>query len=331
MTNDGVADIRIVGTHGHVTANEPCPDVSVSVMIATRNRPDHLSICLAHLARQQGVSMDVVIVDDASDYDVAAVLAPFGDKLCMTWIRLRTASGYIVARNVGIAHCSVDTIVQLDDDSWLVESDAARTAALFMASHPAVSALAMKVHFPWAGSPDGSGVGRPSPRWNRDHLSEECSFQGCAVVLKRDAALAAGGYPEHFVSYGEEDYLAIQLLRRGGKILLFGARRVVHGHDTIAAPLDKRNSERRIAINMATNMPLVYLDNMPFPLNVVCAFTMLMQRAGRDLSLFFEALGRLRSVRGKSRRPVRLTWSQAIRYLNLRWRVRHEASATVRA
>ncbi|MFE7268081.1 glycosyltransferase family 2 protein [Streptomyces sp. NPDC057592] len=88
----------------------------MSVVVNTRNRPEHLNMVLKALSRQTGVTggFEVIIVDDGSDCD----LAPIVDGCSAADVRLirQPPLGYTVARNAGLRAASGAVVLCLDDD-----------------------------------------------------------------------------------------------------------------------------------------------------------------------------------------------------------------------
>jgi hypothetical protein len=93
----------------------------VSVVLPTRNRPAALGSALRSVLEQTYRNLEVVVVDDASEPDVAEVVerAAGGDpRVVLT--RLEGRSGAARARNVGLERASGELVAFLDDDDlWL--------------------------------------------------------------------------------------------------------------------------------------------------------------------------------------------------------------------
>jgi len=87
----------------------------VSVVIPTRGRWALLEPTLAAALAQDGVALEVVVVDDGSDDATAAELARVSDERLRV-VRHEQARGVAVARNAGIAAASGEWIAFLDDD-----------------------------------------------------------------------------------------------------------------------------------------------------------------------------------------------------------------------
>ena len=94
-------------------ATEPVP--SVSVVIPTHDRRPLLQRALGCVLGQEGVELDVVVVDDGSSDDTAAFLEGLDDPRVRT-VRHRHAKGLPNARNAGLAHAESPWVAFLDDD-----------------------------------------------------------------------------------------------------------------------------------------------------------------------------------------------------------------------
>lgn len=104
----------------------------VSVVIPTRDRAAFVGRAVASALAQEGVALEVIVVDDGSVDDTAAVLAALADP------RLRLLAhdrgrGVSAARNTGLAAARGAYLALLDsDDEWLPQKTARQLA--FMAA-----------------------------------------------------------------------------------------------------------------------------------------------------------------------------------------------------
>jgi cellulose synthase/poly-beta-1,6-N-acetylglucosamine synthase-like glycosyltransferase len=97
----------------------------LSIVIATRDRPEALSSCLAALDALDypRESYEVIVVDDGSDSDLAAVVARGGENVRLIRQDQRGPAG---ARNRGASEARFELLAFTDDDcrpapSWLRE------------------------------------------------------------------------------------------------------------------------------------------------------------------------------------------------------------------
>ena len=97
------------------------PAPTATVVIPTRNRLPLLQGAVASALAQEGVDVEVIVVDDGSTDDTSQRLAEIGDPRLRV-IRHEVSKGVAPARNRGIAEASGEWVATLDDDDlWSPE------------------------------------------------------------------------------------------------------------------------------------------------------------------------------------------------------------------
>ena len=180
----------------------------VTVVIATKDRHDDLAATVRDLCRQDYPSLEMLVIDDGSASSVVQIV-----KYC--WpearvIRHEDSRGQSARRNEGFRLATGKYILQLDDDCSLVAADTIAMSVGYMEATPSCAGIK---YFIW--------VGKEMPReLDTSHiLSGNClSYVGAAVFLRRAALEDTAGYRDFFVSYGEEEELCLQFLKRGWRI-----------------------------------------------------------------------------------------------------------------
>jgi GT2 family glycosyltransferase len=178
----------------------------VTVVVATRNRADRLRETFPHHRAP------VVLVDNASDGP-----PPVFDGVEI--VRLPENRG-AAARNVGVRRARTPYVAFADDDSYWEPGSLARAARL-LDRHPRAALLTARVlvgpegrtdpvSTAMASSPLGTPPGGAGP--------SVLGFLACAVVVRRDAFLAAGGFEPRLFVYGEEALLAMDLAAAGHQL-----------------------------------------------------------------------------------------------------------------
>ena len=207
-------------------------------MVVTWNRKELLRACLASLARQEGVDLEIIVVDNGSS-DGSADMAEreFGAQV----IRNLENRGFCAANNQGIALARGEFIALLNNDAeaepgWLAELHRA------CASRPLVGMAASKV-LVWedpsridkAGHlmfPDGQNRGRGSgaPDGGQFDREEEVLWpDGCAAMYRRPMLDQIGGFDEDFFAYGDDAELGLRA-RIAGWLCVYAPRAVVRHH-----------------------------------------------------------------------------------------------------
>lgn len=183
----------------------PIETGDVTVVIATRNRWERLAETVPHHRAP------VVLVDNASDVP--------GEVPGVDVVRLDSNRG-AYARNVGVRRARTPYVAFADDDSYWTPGSLARAARL-MRAHPRTGLLAARVlvgpeqrldpiSTAMARAPLGTAPGAAGPA--------VLGFMACAVVVRRDAFLAAGGFAPRLFVYGEEALLAMDLAAAGHEL-----------------------------------------------------------------------------------------------------------------
>jgi N-acetylglucosaminyl-diphospho-decaprenol L-rhamnosyltransferase len=183
----------------------PVETDDVTIVVATRNRPDRLAETMRHHRAP------VIVVDNGSD---EALDAPGADV-----VRLDSNLG-AAARNVGVERARTRYVAFADDDSYW-ESGSLQRAAALLQTHPRTALVAAEVRVgaegrldpvsaQMAAAPLGTPPGAAGPAI--------LGFLACAVMVRRDAFLAAGGFRPRLFVYGEEALLAMDLAAAGWRL-----------------------------------------------------------------------------------------------------------------
>lgn len=239
----------------------------ISVVLATRNQARWLDAAVSSVRGQTMPDWELLVVDDGSTDDSAAVMARHRDDPRIRWLpgphRERAA-----ARNRGIAAARAPLLAFLDgDDLWYPQKLARQLDALARRPRAALCYAVARVI-------DADGQPRPERKPRRPlgadpfaALARGNTIILSSVVVRRAALLAVGGFDESLSVLGCEDWdLWLRLARRwpvvGVEEELVGYR--VHGANTPSRQLlesallviDRRWAEpdtaRRAGLSRAT-------------------------------------------------------------------------------
>ncbi|MDE2410901.1 MAG: glycosyltransferase, partial [Sphingomonadales bacterium] len=196
-----------------------CP--RVSILIPCYDRPDDLTNTLQHCLRQTGCSHEIVIIDDGTPNDaVAAVAAAFPQ---CRYVRLDANVGLIKARNIGMTRCKGEYVVNLDDDSWLVDPRALDRIVAFMDRSPDVAVLALNVDQPASGLLWNPSA-QPVPVGN---------YTGCGNVQRKALIAEVGGFIAEFIRQGEELEQSMRIIAANYKVVAMPSIQVIHNESTV--------------------------------------------------------------------------------------------------
>ena len=201
-------------------------NISVSIIICTRNRPDLLKECIQSLLKQINYAekIELLIIDNASDNNNT-------EKVCSNFIKQSSRIKYLkepeiglsIARNRGMEEAIYDWVCYMDDDALAHEKFIERLFYLIQNySFDAVGGM----FYPW--------YRKPKPKWLSNKfgemplffdgvglLNENQYIAGGICAFKKDCAIRAGRFPENIgmrgaiIGYGEENHLQIRMREMG--------------------------------------------------------------------------------------------------------------------
>ncbi|MFI1460396.1 glycosyltransferase family 2 protein [Nocardia carnea] len=214
-----------------------------TVVIATRNRAPELARTLTEL-RTLRPCPEIMVLDNASDDDTAAVAAAFPG---VTVIRLPRNLG-AAARNLGVEKAHTPYVAFSDDDSWWAGEALTRAEKLFDAC-PRLGLVAGRtlvgaadrddpVNELMANSPLGPSADLPGP--------SILGFLACAAIVRKEAYLGVGGFSPLLHFGAEEKLLALDLAASGWQLCYVADIRA-HHHPSAQRPPSqwRRRAEQR--------------------------------------------------------------------------------------
>jgi hypothetical protein len=174
------------------------PDPSISVVMAVYNGERWLAETLASLSGQTFGNFEVVIIDDGSTDGSAAILAAAAARDDRYRVITQANRGLVSALNRGLAEARAPLIARLDADDVAEPERFARQVA-YLRAHPEVAVVGSAIRII-----DEDGAFRrlqPYPCGAASvaaALLHGCALAHPAVMMRRAAVLAVGGYREAF-------------------------------------------------------------------------------------------------------------------------------------
>jgi len=180
----------------------------VSVVVPVRNRPELLKQSLSLFASQDFAvdNFEVLVCDDGSTEDLRPIVENFNGVIPNIRLLRQKPKGPAAARNLGVRESIAPMIIFLDSD--------------VMPSQSMVSQLvtALEKNPGWMGAEarmEAISVGNEF-FWDAPVCHNGGRYHTAAIVYRRDALLAAGGFDEAFKLPACEDVdLAARILKQG--------------------------------------------------------------------------------------------------------------------
>ncbi len=199
------------------------PWPSVSVVVCSYNGGRTIRRCLEGLAALEYPDFEVIVVDDGSTDDTAAIAREYDVNLIRT-----TNRGLSSARNTGLRAARGEIVAYIDDDAWPDPHWLHYLAATFLGStHAAAGGPNV--------APPGDGAiaecvanspGGPVHVLLTDREAEH--IPGCNMAFRRACLEAIGGFDEQFRVAGDDVDVCWRLQERGWTIGFHPAAMVWH-------------------------------------------------------------------------------------------------------
>lgn len=207
-------------------------DSSVSIIIATRERPATLRPCLARVFAQDYSPLEVIVIDNSPDDQSQQVVGEFP---MAEYLKCDFRSDNVASlRNLAIGHASGQLLAFIDDDTFVEPGWLAALAGTF--SDPSIGGVTGRTITPDVAEDNSPIIGRLSPRgefigagfnnlWSQivdvDHL------QGCNMAVRRSLVKSLGGF-DPLMHYSREDVELGLRIKSFGYRLVFQPKAIVH-------------------------------------------------------------------------------------------------------
>jgi glycosyltransferase involved in cell wall biosynthesis len=177
----------------------------VSVVIATKNRRDRIGPTLTGVLAQEGVELEVIVVDDGSTDGTFESLSALGDPRIRP-LRNEQSLGAAGARNRGFEHArGVWTAFLDDDDLWAPQKLRAQldAAERLNASVAYSSAVVIDASY----RPIAVQNAPPAAEMKRDVLRRMAVPGGCSnLIAKSDLVRSCGGFNTNLAVAADWDH-----------------------------------------------------------------------------------------------------------------------------
>lgn len=203
----------------------------VSFVVPTHNRVDLLAETIRSILHQTLPPREIIVVDNGTEDRAAAVLAEFGDQVRL----LKSAPNQKqVARNTGFAAATSTWVATLDDDdlldpAYLQHVEAAMRdgrADVIGTDHRKFQGSTFERETNFEQAPPGYWDAVPKPagkeawsfagKFPLPNLLRRVPIYPSSTVIRRDFALAIGGYDPRMLGIPSEDLeFLVRALNRG--------------------------------------------------------------------------------------------------------------------
>ncbi|MGB7292463.1 MAG: glycosyltransferase [Thermodesulfobacteriota bacterium] len=186
----------------------------ISAVVCTYNGNNSIGECLEGLARLEYPKYEVIIVNDGSNQETAAVITQFANKYGFKVITTENR-GLSSARNSGLESAAGEIVAYIDDDACPDPHWLSYLALSFMSTrHVGIGGPNI--------APESDGMksacinhapGNPTHVLKSDQEAEH--IPGCNMAFRKDALLQAGGFDPKFRIAGDDVDICWRLNQMG--------------------------------------------------------------------------------------------------------------------
>jgi glycosyltransferase involved in cell wall biosynthesis len=200
--------------------------VKTSVIIPCRNGANTVADAVRSALAQTERPVEVIVVDDASTDDTAAIAEGAGARVIRNETR-RNAGG---ARNAGMVAASGDLLAFLDADAVASPDWLARSRSI-LERNPAVAAVGGRIINGRSSVYGKLDYYMNHSEWTaRSAAGQKANVPTMAIVYRR-SAIEGIRFPES--NSGEDTAFALAVTARGGKLWFDPAITVTHNHERL--------------------------------------------------------------------------------------------------
>jgi len=203
--------------------------VELSVIIVNYNTVDLLRRCLGSLYAQEGPSLEVFVVDNAStDQSVGMIRRDFPRVALMA---NSDNVGFARANNQALKACRGRYVYFLNPDTEVARG-ALEIMVSHMESHPRVGLAGTALVYPDGTRQSSVEKRYPGQRYageELDHLDGDIAWvMGASMITRRHIMAQMSGFDEKFFLYGEDLDLCLTIRKAGWSIGFIPEARVIH-------------------------------------------------------------------------------------------------------
>ena len=188
---------------------------TVSIIVPTYNRSGYIRECLDSLLKQSLPACEIIVVDDGSTDNTAAIVQSYGDRI--TYLH-KENEGKPVAVNLALSQAK-GTLIWIFDDDDVALPNAIETRVNLLESHPEAAFVYTPHHLGFDG--DDGKISRdklhPTPVYDDEsffyELLKDCFFHLATCLVRAEAYREVGPFDAQLL--GSEDYdMQIRLARK---------------------------------------------------------------------------------------------------------------------
>lgn len=226
-----------------------------SILITTKNRLSDLKFTLAKTQQLLTRSdVECIIFDDGSSDETSAFIKEhYPDVILM---RNEFSKGLIHCRNQMLNYTTAKYAISLDDDAHFESDNVLEKIEKHFLSNPKCGVIACRIFW---------GLELPERTFANESIERTKGFVGCGHVWNMKVWRDIPNYPDWFVFYGEEDFAAFQLFKKGWEVQY---QPMILVHHRVDVKSRKQHNDYQIRLRRSLRSGW-YLYFLFYPLNEI--------------------------------------------------------------
>jgi GT2 family glycosyltransferase len=192
--------------------------MDVSIIVVNYNTAQIVHECIASVLRQVGIEFEVVVVDNASSDNSAAVLTPLRSDTIQILLN-RENIGFGRANNQAFKHSRGRYIFLLNPDAVLLEPYDLQRLVAFMDENSRCGLSGTRIlkekvgqeSYPFMYYPGEKSL-QQKLQWLPGNIAW---VLGASMIIRREVYVAVHGFDEDYFLYAEEADLCLRIRQRG--------------------------------------------------------------------------------------------------------------------
>ena len=206
---------------------------SLSVLIANYNSGTYALDCIHALLQQQGLALEIIVVDNASqDNSIMLLSEAFGEEV--TLIGSKENLGFGRANNLAASKATGKYLFLLNPDTVISRPNDLLELIQFMEKHPEMGMVGPAIEEPRKGKHVLPRYRYPASRklkytnTFKNLLGEIAWILGACMLIKRSVYEEIAGFDPDYFLYGEDADICLRLRQHGYQIGYCESVKIMH-------------------------------------------------------------------------------------------------------
>ncbi len=202
----------------------------ISAILVTYNSRSVLEGCLRSLQAQEGIRMEILVVDNASEDGTADWI---GGSFPEIGLRRNPHNvGFGKACNQGMREARGEVLLFVNPDLRFPEPNAVARLVAALRADRSLGAVGPALYAEGGARQPSTAREYPNQRWTRGELGvlpgDLAALLGACLALRAETAAEIGGFDEDFFLYGEDQDLCLRVRRLGLRLSCLSEVRAFH-------------------------------------------------------------------------------------------------------